>query len=259
MKLEEALTGTQREIAGRVIDEEEVRRRHVVVALSGAHAYGFPSPDSDLDLKAIHVEPTAALLGLRVPRPAFDRLETIAGVEIDYTSNELLQAVSGILKGNGNFVERVLGPLRVRASPELEELASLVRGSLSRRLHAHYRGFAESQRRSLAGAPTVKRLLYVLRTTLTGVHALRAAEIVTDLGALAPEYGLSDVTSLIDLKKAGEKTPLGAGDAKHWEAEVARAFALLDEARGTSPLPETPPNAPALESWLLALRKRLFA
>jgi hypothetical protein len=35
--------------------------------LSGAHAYGFPSPDSDLDLKAIHVAKTADLLGFDVP------------------------------------------------------------------------------------------------------------------------------------------------------------------------------------------------
>jgi predicted nucleotidyltransferase len=39
----------------RVLEEEQARREHVVVYLSGAHAYGFPSPDSDLDLKAIHV------------------------------------------------------------------------------------------------------------------------------------------------------------------------------------------------------------
>ncbi|HYD42485.1 MAG TPA: nucleotidyltransferase domain-containing protein, partial [Anaeromyxobacter sp.] len=27
----------------------------MVISLSGAHAYGFPSPDSDLDLKVIYV------------------------------------------------------------------------------------------------------------------------------------------------------------------------------------------------------------
>jgi len=99
----------------RVVAEEEARREHVVVYLSGAHAYGFPSPDGDLDLKAIHVARTADLLGFEAPAPTVDRAEVIDGVEVDYTSNELAHAHSGILGGNGNFIERVLG--RTEAGP----------------------------------------------------------------------------------------------------------------------------------------------
>ena len=105
------LTGKANDVAQRVIAEEESRRRHIVVALSGAHAYGFPSPDSDLDMKAIHIEPTKNLLGLSPTKVAFDRLEFIDGVEIDYTSNEISGVLSGILAGNGNYIERVLGAI----------------------------------------------------------------------------------------------------------------------------------------------------
>lgn len=45
-----------RRVAEAVLGHEESKRTHLVVALSGAHAYGFPSPDSDLDLKAIYLE-----------------------------------------------------------------------------------------------------------------------------------------------------------------------------------------------------------
>src|SRR5438477_12585275 len=107
MSVEKLLTPKQNEIARRVLDEEAARREHVVVYLSGAHAYGFPSPDSDLDLKAIHVARTEDLLGFEVPSPTVDRAEILDGVEIDYTSNELAHALSGILAGNGNFLERV--------------------------------------------------------------------------------------------------------------------------------------------------------
>ena len=62
--LAEVLPASQRAVADRVIAEEESRRRHLCVALSGAHAYGFPSPDSDFDLKCVHVAPTADLVGL---------------------------------------------------------------------------------------------------------------------------------------------------------------------------------------------------
>jgi hypothetical protein len=104
-----------------VLAEEEARREHLVVYLSGAHAYGFPSPDSDLDLKAIHVARTADLVGLAAPAPTFDRAEVVDGVEVDYTSNELGHALAGMLAGNGNFLERVIGRMVAHASGLLDE------------------------------------------------------------------------------------------------------------------------------------------
>ena len=81
------LTTHQQQIALRSIGEEESHRPHVVVSLSGAHAYGFPSPDSDLDIKAVHLDPTNELLGFPRPPKSAERLEVIEGVEIDYSSN----------------------------------------------------------------------------------------------------------------------------------------------------------------------------
>ncbi|MCC7541618.1 MAG: nucleotidyltransferase domain-containing protein, partial [Deltaproteobacteria bacterium] len=110
------LSPSQRAVARRVIDEESHAREHVVVYLSGAHAYGFPSPDSDLDLKAIHVVPTRALLGLAAASSTSDRIGIEDDIEIDYTSNELGHALRGMLHGNGNYLERVLGATWLRSS-----------------------------------------------------------------------------------------------------------------------------------------------
>jgi predicted nucleotidyltransferase len=152
--VDEVLSDSQRKVMSRVLAEEEARREHVVVYLSGAHAYGFPSPDSDLDLKAIHVARTRDLLGLEIPVATVDRAEVIDGVEVDYTSNELAHALSGILGGNGNFIERVLGRMAATASTLLAELRPLAQRSLSRRVHRHYRGFAMNQLRFLEKEPT---------------------------------------------------------------------------------------------------------
>ena len=100
----DVLSQSQMTVMARVLAEEGSAREHVVVYLSGAHAYGFPSPDSDLDLKAIHVAQTADLLGFEPPAPTVDRAEIVDDVEIDYTSNELAHALAGILGGNGNFL-----------------------------------------------------------------------------------------------------------------------------------------------------------
>lgn len=238
-----------------VIAEESAAREHVVVYLSGAHAYGFPSPDSDLDLKAIHVAPTSSLLGLLAVAPTHDRLGFVDGVEIDYTSNELGHALGGILRGNGNFIERVLGATVVTRSPLLDELAPLVRASLSRRVAHHYRGFAQNQRGELAKAPTVKRLLYVLRTTLTGIHLLETGELVTDVRRTSEGRTRSGVSMLVERKRAGERTPLAEAERAQWESTLDELLARLERARDGSHLPEAPPNVAAIDAWLIAARR----
>ncbi|MFP2905653.1 DNA polymerase beta superfamily protein [Pyxidicoccus sp. 3LFB2] len=252
----------ERVVADRVLDEESAKREHLVIALSGAHAYGFPSPDSDLDLKSIHVAPTAALLALQPRHVAAERLEVLEGVEVDYSSNELQPVLQGILQGNGNYIERVLGAISLRASPELEGLKPHVRAVLSRRLHRHYRGFAQGQLREWekSGFRSAKKLLYVLRTTLTGTHALRTGAVETDVTELLDGYGFSEAHALVEQKRRGEKSELPDELSRKWRAEVARSFEVLDAAVPASVLPEEPPGeaVDALEAWMLDLRRRRF-
>jgi predicted nucleotidyltransferase len=255
MSVDELLTAHQRAVVARVLAEEEARREHLVVYLSGAHAYGFPSPDSDLDLKAIHVARTADLLGLTPPAPTFDRAEIVDGVEIDYTSNELSHALSGMLAGNGNFLERVLGRTAAYASGLLAELRPVAERALSRRAHRHYRGFASSQLQLLEKEPTAKKLLYVLRTTLTGVHLLETGSLEPDLTRLVDAYDVAEAAELIERKRAGERAGLDPSLVAAWRPRVDRLLGRLDEAREKSPLPEEPRNADEVQAWLLAVRR----
>jgi predicted nucleotidyltransferase len=251
------LTAHQTQVADRVLAEESSKRRHLVVSLSGAHAYGFPSPDSDLDLKAIHVAPTAELLGLARPRASFDRMEILDGVEIDYTSNELQMALAGLLAGNGNYLERVLGATALRTDPLLDELRPLAKRNLSRQVHRHYRGFAMSQLyEAQRGPTTAKQVLYVLRTALTGTHLLRTGELVTDLSRTCDAYGLSDAHGLIAAKRAGERVVLTEADRSRWLDRLGAVLARLDDAVERSPLPEAPTHGDALNAWLVEVRKR---
>jgi predicted nucleotidyltransferase len=226
--------------------------------LSGAHAYGFPSPDSDLDLKAIHVADTADLVGFEAPPPTVDRAEIIDGVEIDYTSNELAHALSGVLAGNGNFLERVLGRMTATSSPLLEELRPLAQRALSRRVHRHYRGFAQNQLRFAEKEPSAKKLLYVLRTALTGIHALEAGVIEADLTRLMDAYGIGGAAALIERKRAGERVSLEPALLDAWRPRVRALFERLDRARETSALPEDPPNEREVREWLLEVRRARF-
>jgi uncharacterized protein len=241
-------------VAERVIREESERRRHLVVYLSGAHAYGFPSPDSDLDLKAIHFAPVRELLGLSTPNPTFDRTGTLDGVEIDYTSNEIGHALAGMLRGNGNFLERVLCPAVLASSRWLDSLRPLIQRSLSRRIHAHYSGFARNQRRELDQRPTAKCLLYVLRTALTGVHALRSGRLVVDVNELFDYYALTDARLLVEAKRAGERSVLDPRVLERWVVRADVLLEQLDAEVHDSPLPAEPANIAEIESWLVETR-----
>lgn len=250
------LTAAQRLVADRVLAQESARRTHVVISLSGAHAYGFPSPDSDLDLKCVHLAPTSSLLGFpRVASPA-ERLEVIDGVEIDCSSNELGGVLLGVLKGNGNYLERFLSGFAMSTGPGFDELVPLVRGALSRRVARHYAGFGTQQREEWkkSGQKSAKKLLYVLRTTLTGTHLLLTGEMVTDVTTLLSRYGLDDAMELVEQKRRGEKADLPEALSAKWAARVDGLFQRLAEAEAKSVLPPDPPNEAELEAALVKLR-----
>jgi len=252
------LTQAQSTAARAFIAEQALLRNHLVVYLSGAHAYGFPSPDSDLDLKCIHVAPTRELVGMFPSEGGAESMVVRDGIEVDYGSNELGGVLRGVLKGNGNFLERILGELVLDADyGRLADLQPLVRASLSRRAHRHYAGFAHNQLRAAEESPTAKRVLYVLRTALTGTHLLRTGQLVTDLTQLMDRYGVAAARDLIAIKQRGEKVPLSGDDLERWRGELARALEGLDASATASSLPEEPParSVADLDAWLLEVRR----
>jgi predicted nucleotidyltransferase len=254
----DVLTEHQAAVAREYLAKRATERHHLVIYLSGAHAYGFPSPDSDLDLKSVHIAPTSDLVGL-VPRPGgAEVMVVVEGVEIDYGSNELGEVLRGVLKGNGNYLERLLGDATLEEHASLAGLRPLVERALSRRVHRHYRGFATSQRQELVKKPSAKKALYVLRTTLTGAHLLATGEMVTDVRLLLGRYGFEAAAELIEAKRRGERQPLSDAEATRWTKELDRAFDALDAAEQSSALPADPPNGDELDAWLIAARRALL-
>lgn len=253
----DAIDPAQRPVARRFLDDASADREHLIVYLSGSHAYGFPSPDSDLDLKAMHVQPTATLLGLSPGTTTFNYLGVIDGVEIDYTSNEVANVLNGLVRGNGNYIERVLGPLALVTSEEHASLRPIAARSISRAAYGHYNGFARNQLGAVraADAPTAKKILYVMRTALTGAHLMRTGELVADIRELLDEYGLGEARELIEIKLAGERTSLASGDAERWSGKLDAVMALLERSRDESTLPVSAPNVDELEAWLLEVRR----
>lgn len=221
----------------------------LVVGLTGAHAYGFPSPDSDLDLKAVHALPARALCGVSPKDTPLEHVEIYRGRELDLSSHSVQQAAQLLLKGNGNMLERLLGPCVVLRSPLGETLTQLAKRAISRRVVHHYLGFFEKMLKdhaaalSTTGTSTAKKMLYAYRVALTGVQLLREGVLVTDVRPLA-ERAQFDISALIESKRTGERAHLGA-DSKglaRFAADAARLRELLRQAEATSPLPPAPPT-----------------
>jgi len=253
----DVLSAHQADVARHYLAERERERRHLVIYLSGAHAYGFPSPDSDLDLKCVHIAPTQQLVGLVPGDDSVERMDVIDGVELDYGSNELAQVLRGVLKGNGNFIERILGDLVLGGDAALlADARAVVAPTLSRRVARHYGGFAASQLRAFDETPTAKRALYVLRTAATGRHLLARGELVTDVARLR-EHLPAELDELLAIKQRGERSELTPEHAREWRARLAAAIHAIDAAWPTSVLPTEPPEAAieALDAWLRDVRK----
>ncbi|MFO0627532.1 MAG: nucleotidyltransferase domain-containing protein [Polyangiales bacterium] len=251
------LDDARRAAIGQCVADEGARREHLVVALAGSWGYGFPSPQSYVDLKSVHVAPTAALLGFTPPEPAVEHIAVRHGVSVDYSSNEVSQVLAGVLAGNGNYLERLLAPRVVAATPDLETLRPLVQDCLSRRVIRHYHGFATGQRRLFEREPTVKKLLYVARTALTGAHLLREGAYEGDLAALLRRGGHDELLALLEARRRGAPDVDEALRGR-WAGPLDAMLDGLQRAHDESPLPDAPRGQDALLDWLLALRRSRF-
>lgn len=225
--------------------------------ISGAHLYGFPSPDSDYDLRGVHVLPLEDVVGLKASRETIEKSGIDDGLEIDLVTHDAHKFFGLMLKKNGYVLEQVFSPLVVRTTPAHAELVSIARECITRHHAHHYLGFAETQWRLFQKEerPRVKPLLYVYRVLLTGIQLMRTGEVEANLVRLNESFQLPHVPALIEQKVTGaEKGELRAADMVFHESEYARLRELLLAEFESSKLPESPLGAAALNDLLVRIR-----
>jgi predicted nucleotidyltransferase len=250
------------------------RLHHIVAAqpypllfatISGAHLYGFPSPDSDFDLRGAHVLPLEMVLGLDAKHETVESAKIIDGLDMDIVSHDVKKFFGLLLKKNGYVLEQLFSPLVVHTTPEHEELkaicrshASSVTGVITKHHANHYFGFAETQwKLFLKESPRrVKPLLYVYRVLLTGIHLMRTGQIEANLVTLNQEFQLPCIPDLVGRKTCGEDSPLTDADITFHESEYQRLRGVLQSAYESSPLPESADDTTrqALNDLLVRIR-----
>lgn len=225
--------------------------------LSGAHLYGFPSPDSDYDLRGVHLLPLAEVVGLMVGDETVEVARSDEGAEIDLVTHDAKKFFGLVLKKNGYVLEQIFSPLVVRTTPEHEELKAIARTCITRFHGFHYLGFADTQWKLFEkeSPPRVKPLLYVYRVLLTGIHLMHTGIIEANLVHLNAEARLPYIGDLIARKLAGpEQGTLAAADWEFHAEEFARLKGELQLAMQGSKLPEAPAGQEALHDLLVRLR-----
>ena len=229
------------------------------VTVSGAHLYGFPSPDSDYDLRGVHFLPVREVLGLHPTRETIETSEVREGLEIDLVTHDAEKFLRLMLKKNGYVLEQLFSPIVLHATPEHEELKALGRGCVTRFHAYHYLGFAETQWKLFdkERPRRVKPLLYVYRVLLTGIHLMRTGVVEANLLTLNAEYKLPYVGELVARKLAGpEQGALPDADAAFHRGEYDRLVARLREEHERSSLPKVASAKEGLSDLLVRLRIR---
>ena len=231
----------------------------VFATLSGAHLYGFPSPDSDFDIRGVHLLPIETVVGLDRGQETVEKEGVYDGLEIDLVTHDVKKFFTLMLRRNGYVLEQLFSPLVVHATPEHEELQTIAADCVTRHHAHHYLGFAATQwklfRKDQETPPQVKPLLYVYRVLLTGIHLMRTGKIEANLVTLNEEAKLSSIDDLIAQKIEGpEKGTLKDAELTFHETQYARLTARLESAYETSTLPEIPTARDALSGLLVRLR-----
>src|SRR3954451_12053152 len=228
----------------------------VFATISGAHLYGFPSPDSDYDLRGCHVLPVREVVGLDVGPETIESSKDEEGLELDLVTHDARKFFGLLLRKNGYVLEQLYSPLVVRTTPEHEELKTIGRGCVTRHHAHHYFGFAGTQWKLFAkeSPRRVKPLLYVFRVLLTGIHLMKTGEVEANLLTLNARYPLPYVPELVARKLAGpERSTLGEADFDVYGREYLRLRGELQTAFDASRLPDAPSAKPALHDLLLRL------
>lgn len=175
--------------------EQDVRL--LMAVESGSRAWGFPSPDSDYDVRFIYLRPRNWYLSLA---PGRDVIERKIVDEIDLNGWDVRKALGLLLKSNAVVSEWMSSPIRYCADdPFVAKLGALADDLLDpRALAYHYARSAElAADRWLDGDNDVpvKKYFYALRPAL----AIRAVRLNPHL---RPPMNLQALVAASDLSAA---------------------------------------------------------
>lgn len=172
----------------------EISSKHNIEVLyaceSGSRAWGFPSPDSDYDVRFIFIRPTDDYLLLL---PKDDTINLAITNLLDFSGWDIRKILLHIGKSAATPSEWLQSPIVYYENQQFkEQMLELCQMYFSARVMAyHYIGKAKSSWKTFNdGIISIKKLLYVLHTVLAAKWAIEKNSI--------PPIRFNDLLSIID-------------------------------------------------------------
>ncbi|WP_248905446.1 nucleotidyltransferase domain-containing protein [Halocatena marina] len=237
-------------------------------AVTGSHVYGFESPNSDIDVRGVHVTPAEKYAYLQTPvdEVTVNMDGTTEGfeayAEIDLRSYELKKFGSLLAKANYNVIELVFEAPTVMngLSLEMDALEALIRKHLPMNVSHAYLGMAKSNyykhldpEKAKSYDPRPKKFLYVYRGLLGAQYVLGHEDIEANIHTLATEVDGGDpalVTDLIDHKREANDPFVSDALEERARTAIVEQFNALD----ALPKPQKVGYREEIDKWMHNVR-----
>ncbi len=235
---------------------ESLDYRPLFVTVSGAHLYGFPSADSDVDLRGCHLLPLRDVVGLSIPPLTREHKTVVDGPRSNWSAMKRSSTFNSYCEITVTSLNRSTRRSLCRARGFSTNFGRLPAAASRRNHYHHYRGFIATQRKLIAKEEPkrAKPVLYAYRVLMTGIHLLRTGEVEANLLKLNECFRLDFLEDLVARKVRGENISVGAIDWPFHEARLDELEAEMERAYRESTLPEDRDRGPINE---LLVRLRL--
>ncbi|MCB0523295.1 MAG: nucleotidyltransferase domain-containing protein [Lewinellaceae bacterium] len=205
--------------------EELEQSRNIKILLAcetGSRAWGFPSPDSDYDVRIIYVHKTDWYLSVGQSRDTIEMM--LENNELDISGWELKKSLELLKKSNPALLERIQSPIVYKADADfLRDIQALATSCYSKiaTMH-HYLSLAKKMNAIISETEeySLKKLFYALRTAVLCKWILVKEEIPPIEfhkaleGLEIPAGLLNRINHLIELKSTRPESYLHTGESE---------------------------------------------
>lgn len=189
--------------------EQQYNIKILFASESGSRGWGFPSPDSDYDVRFIFKRPVEEYLTIQKKN---DQLTFPVNDELDISGWDLDKTLQLVTKSNSSPIEWLQSPIVYgEVQGFRDDLWSLCEHYFcARTCTHHYLGIAKGAMATIEGETIkIKKLFYVLRPLLAAQWCIEKRTLppmnINPLMQLLPDNLKQEVEALINLKAASEE------------------------------------------------------